>query len=103
MTLGDSALGYEVQERSLPATRQGQGYWEYWNAEEIERGKCWDVLHGPSTEMEDYVEPQGLVSQLRQCLDFIEEQRGRPLSGAPGSTLRREPSGPCPTWWRPRP
>jgi SAM-dependent methyltransferase len=82
MTLGDSALGYEVQEWSLPAARQSQGYWEYWNTESIEKQKAWYVLDHPVADMEDYLEEQGLLSQLRQCLDFIEELRGHPLAGA---------------------
>lgn len=56
-------------------------YSEYWNDEQNEQDKAWNILDGDFTKMESYLAQIGLVEDLRECLDACRARRGSRLGG----------------------
>ncbi|HXQ24446.1 MAG TPA: class I SAM-dependent methyltransferase, partial [Candidatus Acidoferrales bacterium] len=56
-------------------------YSEYWNDEQNEQDKAWNILDGDFTKMESYLAQIGLVEDLRECLDACRARRGSGLGG----------------------
>jgi ubiquinone/menaquinone biosynthesis C-methylase UbiE len=73
--------GFRVEQWLEAQAIAGVPYADYWNDEEIERGKEWNVLEGGFEPMERYLDEVGLVEDLRACVALAEELRGRPLQG----------------------
>ncbi len=54
---------------------------EYWNDEEQEKNKEWNILNGNFSKMEDYLDKVGLSQDLQECIDVLESEFHRKLKG----------------------
>ena len=73
--------GYHV-ERWLSADQVAEmRYADYWNDEQREHGKEWDITGGGFDRMEDYVEHTGLGGDLDACIEALGRATGHRLQG----------------------
>jgi len=56
-------------------------YSSYWNDEDHEKDKPWNVLDGDFPKMERYIEETGLIKQLDQCIRLLNDRFGFQLCG----------------------
>jgi SAM-dependent methyltransferase len=75
------ASGFRVEHWLDPSAIDDLAYAEYWNDEDVERGKEWYVMDGDFSPMERYLDEVGLVRDLQACLSEVEALRGRPIGG----------------------
>lgn len=73
--------GYGVELWKSPAEIEQMAYTEYWNDEDIEKGKEWWILDGDFGKMETYLEKSYLDLQFQQVITFLKHNLGKSLEG----------------------
>ena len=71
----------QVQNWLTPSDTSTIAYSGYWNDEDQERSKQWDVTDGDYDKVESYLSDVGLSDALDGCLALARKERGSPLSG----------------------
>jgi len=77
MSMGKWNIEYWLSESQL----NGIDYSDYWNNEEIERNKEWNIADGNFSRMENYLAKTGLVQDLGRCIDILGTEFNRQLNG----------------------
>lgn len=74
-------ISYEVQNWLSDSDLNYEESSEYWNDEAEEKNKEWYILDGNFEKMENYIKEVGLVDQINMCVEFLDKELNRTISG----------------------